>query len=123
MRRGRNPGNPAARYHADRRRYALSEHVHHGFAQAVNREYRLLAGGDGNRRNEAASDDDHAGVEIAAALGDMVGEPGQRRAGILGATFADKLAVEREAAGNADEIIDGYRFACPNHDAAIPAIL
>ena len=72
--------------------------IHRHFAQPFDRERGALTGRDRNGRNEAAGDDDHTRFEIAAALGDVIGEPGQRGGRIFGGAFADKLAAEREPA-------------------------
>ena len=98
-------------------------HIHRDVTQPLDRELRALAGRDRFRRNETAGDHDHAGFEIAAALGDMIGEPGQGGAGVFGGAFADKLAAEREPAGNADEVIGRDALWRSGDDATIPAIL
>src|SRR5208282_559677 len=102
---------------------AMLEGLHHGFAEAIDRKHRPLAAPDRNRRNEAAGDDHHAGFQIAAAFGEMIGEPGERRARILGLARAGGLAADREAAGNTHESRDRYGFGRANDHAAIPAIL
>src|SRR5215831_276151 len=98
-------------------------YVHHDVAQSIDREHGPFAGVDRHRRNEAAGDHDHAGFEITAALGDMIGEPGQRGARILRVAFADELAAEREPAGNPDEVVERDALQRSSDDAAVPAIL
>ena len=72
---------------------------------------------------QAAGDDAHTRFEPAAAFGDMVGEPGQGRARILGLAFTHNFAVDRETAGNAGEATGRQGFGRAGHDAAVPAIL
>src|SRR3954452_14235356 len=53
-------------------------HIHLALAEAFHGEDAAIAGGDRECWDHAAGDDDHAGPEIALALGDEIGEPGQR---------------------------------------------
>ena len=129
----RGSGNPdifrnelGPRLRGDERKYASElalDDIHHDVAQSIDREHRPLAWRNGNRRNETAGDHDHIGFEIAAALGDMIGEPGQSGARILRGTFADRLAAEREPAGNSDKISERRAFRRSGNDPAIPAIV
>jgi len=43
-----------------------------------------------------------AGFQITAAFGEMIGEPGKRRARILGRARAGGFAADREVTGNTD---------------------
>src|SRR6202034_4577209 len=70
------------------------KHVHRDFAQSVDRKHGALAARDRNRGNDAAGDDDHAGFETAPAFGQMIGEPGKRRAWILGPALAHGFAAD-----------------------------
>src|SRR5947209_3153647 len=73
-------------------------HVHLALAEAVHGEHAAVAGLNGECRDHAAGDDDHAGLETALALGDQIGEPGERREGIFRFALPDLFAVERLAA-------------------------
>jgi len=75
-------------------RTEISEGVHHGFAQPVDRDHRALAARDRNRRNQAAGNYQHPGFQITAALGEMIGEPRKRRTRILSSTLADHFAAQ-----------------------------
>src|SRR5208282_4186506 len=123
MRDGRSARKGGGGYDGIAALGAILEGLHHGFAEAIDRKHRPLAAPDRNRRNEAAGDDHHAGFQIAAAFGEMIGEPGERRARILGLARAGGLAADREAAGNTHESRDRYGFGRANDHAAIPAIL
>ena len=97
--------------------------LHRYFAEPFDLEHHALAGCDRNRRDQAAGDDDHIGFQTAAALGDVIGEPGERGGRILGCAFADKLAVDGQTALDADEIVDVRRSCRPDDGAAVLAIL
>src|SRR5580700_627319 len=96
---------------------------HLDFAKSRDGEHRVVAGLDRHGRNDTAGDHHHAGFEAAAALGEVIGEPGQRRARVLGAAFARRLAADLEPAGDADQRRDGCGFGRADDDAAVPAVL
>ena len=62
-------------------------------------------------------------VMVAAALGEQVREPGERRERVLGLALPDRLAVERLAAGHADDVLRRHRLRRADHHAAVPAVL
>src|SRR5437588_5955694 len=78
-------------------------HIHLALAEAVHGEHAAVAGLNGECRDHAAGDDHHAGLEITFALGEEVGEPGERREGIFRFALPDLFAVERLAASDADD--------------------
>ena len=95
---------------------------HLDVAQSRDRKHRVLAGLDRHRRNDAAGDHHHAGFETAAAFGEVIGEPGQRRARVFGKASAGRFAVDLEPAGDAVEQRGRDGFGRADDDAAVPAI-
>src|SRR3954451_2009340 len=85
-------------------------HIHHALAEAVHGEYATVTHGDGERWNDAAGDDHHAGFQIALALGEQVREPCQRRERVFRLPLADGLAVERLSPGEANDVVRRNRF-------------
>src|SRR4051812_13521512 len=98
-------------------------HIHLALAEAVHGEHATVAGLNGECWDYAAGDDDHAGLEIALALGDEVAEPSEGRKWIFRLALADLFAVERLAASDADDRFRLHRLGYADHHAAVPAVL
>src|SRR4051812_18361221 len=98
-------------------------HIHLALAEAVHGKHAAVSGLNGECWDHAAGDDDHAGLEIALALGDQVGEPGEGREWIFRLAFADLFAVECLAPDDTDDRFRLRRLRYADHHTTVPAVL
>src|SRR3954468_16462970 len=97
--------------------------IHLALAEAVHGEPPEVAGVNGECWDYAAGDDDHAGLEIALALGDEAGKPGERCEWIFRLALADLISVQRLAPRDPDDLVRLDRLRRADHHAAVPAVL